>query len=233
MNKKINSIVAGIILSISMPFLNAQDCRLYFPDKVGGMREMKFYDQKNNLTSIGRQEILDKTVSGKDVSIKVRSTTYTAEDSEVYSAELDLLCENGIFKFDMKNFLDPNTMATYKEMGVEISGDNLAYPPDLKTGDALPDGNIKMVVKNNEITLLTITVAISGRTVDSREELTTDAGKFSCYKIKYNTMSKVGFITVNTSAVEWIAEGVGVVRNETYNKKGKLTGYSVLTKYNN
>jgi len=233
MNKMIKLIVAGIIISLLMPLLNAQDCRMYFPDKVGSMREMKFYDQKNKMTSIARQEILDKKVSGSDVTIKVKSTNYTAEESEVYSAELEFACEGGVFKFDMQNFLDPNTMSSYKEMGMEITGDNLAYPTNLKTGDVLPDGNIKMVVKNNEITLLTVTVTITGRKVEAKENVTTEAGTFSCYKIRYNTTSKVGFITVNTSVVEWIAEGVGVVRNETFNKKGKLTGYSVLTKFSN
>ena len=28
---------------------------------------------------------------------------------------------------------------------------------------------------------------------------------------------------------EWIAEGVGAVKSETYNKNGKLMGYSELT----
>jgi len=233
MNKMSNTIAAGMIMFLMMPFLNAQECKMYFPEKVGAVREMKFYDQKDKLTSIARQEILDKKVSGGDVKIKVKSTNYTAEDEEVYSAELELACEGGVFKFDMQNFLDPNTMSSYKEMGMEISGDNLAYPQNLKVGVTLPDGMIKMVVKNNEITLLTFTVTISGRKVEAKENITTEAGTFPCYKISYNTTSKMGFITVNTSTVEWIAEGVGVVRNESYNKKGKLTGYSVLTAFSN
>ena len=233
MNKMSNTIAAGMIMFLMMPFLNAQECKMYFPEKVGAVREMKFYDQKDKLTSIARQEILDKKVSGGDVKIKVKSTNYTAEDEEVYSAELELACEGGVFKFDMQNFLDPNTMSSYKEMGMEISGDNLAYPQNLKVGVTLPDGMIKMVVKNNEITLLTFTVTISGRKVEAKENITTEAGTFPCYKISYNTTSKMGFITVNTSTVECIAEGVGVVRNESYNKKGKLTGYSVLTAFSN
>jgi hypothetical protein len=36
---------------------------------------------------------------------------------------------------------------------------------------------------------------------------------------------------VNLKGVDYLAEGVGVVRAESYNKKGNLTGYSLLTAY--
>jgi hypothetical protein len=37
-------------------------------------------------------------------------------------------------------------------------------------------------------------------------------------------------MNIQTSAVEWIAEGVGIVKTESYNKKGKIESYQVLTK---
>lgn len=233
MNSKMNLFTLSIILMLLTQFLNAQDCRLYFPDKKGAIREMKSYDQKNKLTSVAKQEILDKKVSGNDVSITVRSTNFSADDKEVYTADLELVCENGVFKFDMKNFLDPNTMSAYKDMGLEITGDNLLYPSGFKVGDALPDGTITMKVKSNEMTVMNITLTISNRKVEGNETINTEAGTFPCYKITYDTTSKVGFISVNTSVAEWIAESVGVVRTESYNRKGRLIGYSVLTKYSN
>lgn len=35
--------------------------------------------------------------------------------------------------------------------------------------------------------------------------------------------------TVAAKSTEWIAKKVGIVRSETYDKNGKLTGYMVLT----
>jgi hypothetical protein len=37
--------------------------------------------------------------------------------------------------------------------------------------------------------------------------------------------------TVEMSTVEWIAENVGVIRSENYDKKGKMTGYTELSAY--
>ncbi|MBE0676829.1 MAG: hypothetical protein IH591_19395 [Bacteroidales bacterium] len=227
--KRIASSIITAALLLAGVTVKAQDCRLYFPDKVGATREMKFYDDKGKLTSVSRQEILDKTVTGKDVVIKVRSTTYDTSDQEVFGGDLEMMCEGGVFKFDMRSMIDPNTMATYKEMGMEITTDNILYPANLSAGEILPDGNLKMVVKSGQTTLMTITVTVSNRKVVATENITTEAGTFECYKLSYDSVVKMGFITISASAVEWIADGVGVVRSETFNKKGKSTGYSVLT----
>ena len=37
-------------------------------------------------------------------------------------------------------------------------------------------------------------------------------------------------IRIKNKSKEWYAEDVGMVRSETYNKRGKLMGYSELTK---
>jgi hypothetical protein len=205
---------------------------MYFPDEVGSTREMKFYDQRDRLSSISRQEILDKITSGSKTQVKVRTTSFDKDESEIHTGELEFICEDGIFTFDLKDYLDPASLAAYEEMGIEITADNLAYPARLVPGDQLPDGGIKMVVKSGSTTILTLTVDISNRKVEGTEEITTEAGTFKCYKITYDVTSKAGFITTNSTAIEWMADGVGMVRNETFNRRGRLTGYSVLTNLN-
>jgi hypothetical protein len=63
--------------------------------------------------------------------------------------------------------------------------------------------------------------------VDAIEDVTTPAGTFNCVKISYDIETKT-FMTMRASGIEWYAKDVGVVRSESYNGKGKLTGYSVL-----
>jgi hypothetical protein len=229
MKKSMFSLLLLILLSLFVIPVNSQDCRLFFPDKVGDTREMKHYDAKNKLASITTQEVIDKKVSGKDVEVKVKASSFDADNKELYTSELNLLCEDGVFKLDMRNLIDPATMAAYKDMTIDVTSDNLAYPSGMKPGESLPDGNIKMVVKSEQLTLITITVSVTNRKVSAIEHLTTEAGKFSCYKLSYDVNSKFGFISRSSSAVEWIAEGVGLVKSESYNKKGKLEGSSVLS----
>jgi hypothetical protein len=226
---RLTSIIFTISLTLLVSGISAQDCSLYFPERVGSFRELRSYDQRDKLSSINHQEILDKTVNGNDVTLKVKSTSYTDDEEMIHSAELELVCKDGVFVFDMKDFLDPNTMAQYEEMGIEITTDNLIYPGSLQAGNELPDSKITMEVKSGTTTLVTITVAMTNRTVEAIEDITTDAGTFSCYKISYDIASKVGFINSNSSAIEWVADGVGIVRSESYNRRGRLQGYSELT----
>jgi len=202
---------------------------MYFPDQIGTVREMKSYDQRDRLTSITRQEILDKTVSGNDVRVTVRTTSYDNDENEILTGDLEIICEDGVFSFDLRDYLDPNTLAAYEDMGIEITADNLLYPANMSAGDQLPDGELQMVVKSGQTTILTLVLTISDRTIEGIENITTDAGTFSSYKISYDISTKAGFITSSSSAVEWIADGVGLVRTETFNRRGRLTGYSVLT----
>ena len=221
--------LASLFLFMLSPLVNAQECPMYFPDQIGSVREMRSFDQRDRLTSITRQEILDKTVSGNDVRVKVRTTSFDNDENEILTGDLEIVCEDGVFSFDLRDYLDPNTLAAYDDMGIEITADNLLYPANMSAGDQLPDGELQMVVKSGQTTILTLVLNISDRKIDGIENITTDAGTFSSYKISYDISTKAGFITTSSSAVEWIADGVGLVRTETYNKRGRLTGYSVLT----
>lgn len=87
---------------------------------------------------------------------------------------------------------------------------------------------------DTNVGMSTMDFAIKNRTVAGQEEMTTPAGTFSCYKITYDMDMNVKVMgmgrTTNLTGTEWIAEGVGMVRNEQYDKNGKLNSYSVLTK---
>lgn len=219
----------GLFVFILLPETKAQECRLYFPDETGVIREMKSYDQRDRLQSVTRHEIIERVERGDDITLTVRASYLDEDEEEFYNVDLELVCEDGIFKFDMKNFLDPETMAGYEEMGIEVTADDLHYPARMNVGDNLPDASIEMVITSNGMTILTTTVSLTDRKVEAMENIETEAGVFNCYKISYNTGTKAGFINVSGSAVEWVADGVGTVRSENYNRRGRLTGYSVLT----
>ena len=77
-----------------------------------------------------------------------------------------------------------------------------------------------------------MTIYVTDRAVEARESLTTSAGTFDCIKITQKETTKM-IVKIQATSKEWYAENIGMVRSESYNKKGKLTGYSVLTKISN
>jgi len=210
-------------------FIFSQDCKIYFPDEVGTIREMSSYDKKDKFTGKTIQEILgmDKTASG--VSLDVKTIIYDADGNEFSNSEITLSCENGVFKMDMSDYLS-DMMESYQSMEVEMSGDNLTYPSNLSVGDELDDASINIDIINNGVKFMSMQVVISGRKVLAKEKVTTEAGTFDCYKIAYDMETITKIIKVKASGIDWMAEDVGVVKSESYNKKGKLNSYSLLTK---
>jgi hypothetical protein len=85
--------------------------------------------------------------------------------------------------------------------------------------------NIKLAPINMKMSVNT-----TNRQVEGRETVTTPAGTYDCVVISWDHESKMG-IKVSGSAKQWLAEGVGMVKQENYNKKGKLAGYMELTAF--
>jgi hypothetical protein len=172
---------------------------------------------------------VDKNESGGDISLKVETVIFDDKDDELSRSEVEVGCVDGVFKIDMSEYLSEMLQA-YQTMEVEMEGDNLEFPSNISPGDELPDGNINIKVSSSGVTVMNMDVIIQNRKVEGKEKVTTEAGTFDCYKISYETLSKTRMVSTSIKGIEWIAEGIGVVKSESYNRKGKLTAYSLLTR---
>jgi len=76
---------------------------------------------------------------------------------------------------------------------------------------------------------MTMSFHVVDRKVEAFESITTAAGTFECFKLSQTTKSKMMFMNLTLKSIDWIAEGIGSVRSESYTEKGKLEGYTVLT----
>ena len=122
-------------------------------------------------------------------------------------------------------------MEQYEGMEVEVSGTNLFIPNQLLEGQELPDSNMLMTVNMSPIKL-NLSVDIKNRRVAGSETVTTPAGTFDCVILSYDFATKMG-IKVSGSAKQWLAKGIGMVKQEDYNKKGKMISWSQLTAFSN
>jgi len=222
-------LIPFLTLVLSFPFVNGQDCDMYFPVTKGQVKEMSSFDQKDRLTGKSRQTVIESIQHSNSFEVTIFSEVLDAEDQLLYGSEISVACKDGIFYMDMDDLLAgmANTMG---DLEISIEGDNLGYPGKMTPGDRLQDGSVTLNIA--ESPMMNTTMTISNRIVEAIEDINTDAGTYSCYKISYDIETK-SIITLRGSAVEWIAKEIGVVRSESYNKKGKLTGYSVLTKFEN
>ena len=136
-------------------------------------------------------------------------------------------CKDNVFYIDMEKYLNQKQMEGFKGMEIKITTDDLIYPSNLSPGMTLKDGSISLEIGSG---LMNITIHIINRKVEAHENITTPAGTFKCYKISEDVKSKMGFVKVQLHNVVWIVKDIGTIRNESYNKKGKLTGVNELIK---
>jgi hypothetical protein len=77
-------------------------------------------------------------------------------------------------------------------------------------------------------------INITNRVVASQESVTTAAGTFNCYKItqdfKMENIVMGMTIPITMKSIEYYAAGTGMVKSQSFDKNGKLAGYTLLTK---
>jgi hypothetical protein len=207
-------------------------CKLFIPSKVGTELTYKNFDEKEKLQSTDFLKILDvKNVDG-GIEIAVHAWSKDKKDEIVFEKDLAYSCINGVFVFSMESMMDESMMEAYKDMEITLNQNNLQFPATLKVGETLPDGRMTMDIASNGMKIMTMSFDITDRKIVAEESVTTEAGTFTCFKMTSNLESKMAFMTINTSTIDWISYDIGTIRSEGYNKKGKLESVRELSAIN-
>lgn len=221
MKTKIILLVSFILISFSS--IAQDDCSTYYPFKEGAKFEITSFSKKGKKESVVNYEI----TSIKNNVATIKAKISDAKGKEVTTTEYNVTCGGNSISIDFKSLMNPDMFKQYKDMELDMTGTNIELPNHLEVGQTLKDANLKMTVNMSGIKM-NMTIDMINRKVDAKESVTTKAGTFDCFALSYNTEMKMG-MRMNFKIKEWVAKGVGVVKTETYNKKGKSMGYSELT----
>ncbi|WP_424962191.1 hypothetical protein [Ekhidna sp.] len=214
------------------PFAQCDDS--FFPFTEGVSFEQTAYDKK------GKQQgkSMSKVISVDGSSAVVKNVYFDKKGEEMADGEYTIICEGNTIKMDFNNFIPEGMLDQYGDAEVSVEGDFITIPDNLQAGQALPDGTGTITIKMTSSAAMNITMdmTITDRKVEKKETLDTPAGSFESFKITQTTIMKMNMMGMNktteTSAASWYTKGVGMVRNENYDKKGNLMGYTLLTSFN-
>lgn len=109
---------------------------------------------------------------------------------------------------------------------LKLKGDNsFTIKKHASASESIPDRTYSLIsnMLKNEIN-------ISGAAYMGEEKVSTTAGKFDCIKISYLKRTKIVLKTETVRVTEWYAEGIGLVKSESYNTKGEPDGKTILVK---
>lgn len=228
---KSKSIVFLVSLFFISQTISAQNCSTFFPFESGTKIEMTQYDKKGKISSRTQTTITDVVESGGQFEAVITSTVLDKKGKELNSGVYNVACKDDGYEIDVSNMLNPAMMQATYGMEVEVSGDALKFPNDLSVGKELEDGSAEIIVSSSGMKMMTMNFSLTNRKIVLEESVTTAAGKFDCYKLEYDFNMDIGFMSRTLKVVQWISEGVGVVKDETYNDKGVLDSSSELTKF--
>ncbi len=223
MKTKITILICAFIISLSAFSQNA--CKAYYPFEKGTKFEITNYNKKGKKEGAVKYEVTN--VDGNVATIKTE--IFDAKGKEITTTSYQITCEGNYISIDFKSLMNPDMFKQYKDMDMDITGTNIELPNDLQVGQSLKDANMNMAINMGGMKM-NMKIDMLNRTVDKKESITTPAGTFNCFALSYDSEMKMG-MKMKFKIKEWIAEGVGMVRNESYNKNGKLMGYSELTSF--
>lgn len=221
-----NSITAVLLtLFTSLIGLSQNDCSVFYPFEEGVNFTITSYGKKEKVAAIANY-----TVTNVVDNTAVISTSLKDDKGEVLNeGSFSIQCENEGVTMDMKSLLNPQMFDQFKDFDTEITGTGIVLPNTLTVGQELPDAAMNMKINMSGISM-NMEVEMTDRKVMGQEPVTTPAGTFDCYVITYTSNVKMGMNRTGSSK-QWIAKGVGMVKQEDYNKRGKVTSNSLLTAF--
>ena len=223
----LSTFVAFVFLAVSAM---AQDCS-YMQLRQGAMYTYNMFDAKDKSSGSVTYNVKDAQNKDGGVEATVHVQTKDEKGKDIHQSEARYVCNGEKFLVDMNAMLSGQQEA-FKNMEVKGDASFIEFPTELAEASTLPDGKMHLDVYSDGKLAGIIDLNVTERKVEAKETVTTPAGTYEAYRIKskMNTSLKIagiGFPT-ETNTVEWYAKGVGMVKQESYNKNGKKTSSIVL-----
>ncbi len=228
-------VLTVLIFSLFTFYTYAQDdCSKYYPMNEGASYEYTNYNKKEKVDGVTKYTITKVSTDGDATTATLNLDLSDKKGKEIYTTSYNFTCENNIVSIDYKSLFPAAMMKQYESMGMkmEISGNDIEVPNTLEVGKELKDANVTINMNMSGMNM-SVSVDMTNRKVLAKESITTIAGTYSCYVVSENTTSKTMGATIEMSSKLWLAEGVGMVKNETYKKNGDLMSRTELTKFSN
>ncbi|CAN0601858.1 unnamed protein product, partial [Ectocarpus sp. 12 AP-2014] len=215
-----------LLLTVCLGSLNmvAQtNCSRFYPMEEGTAFEYTMYNKKGKTDGISSYQVTTVENNGDSTTATMAISFTDNKGKDVYSSDYSFTCTGNMVSIDYQSLMPQQMLEQYGEMDVEmdISGTDLEIPNDLSVGQELEDANVTMKISMSGINMTT-TVDMTNRKVEKQESVTTPAGTFDCYVLYSDTESKVMMTKQSFPSRVWLAEGVGMVKQETYKKNGDV-----------
>lgn len=228
--KKLSALLTFSALALAFhPAPSGCDQIIFF--KEGTVTTMTSYNDDGKVTGSTKTTYTAVTKTPAGASVKASQEHFDKKGKPSTKNEFTIKCEKGVLNFDMRAMLNQQQSEQYKDFEMTMEGTNMEFPAVLTVGSTLKDADVKITMKTKDgmtMPMMNLAMKVTNRKVEAKENITTPAGTFECYKIAQDMEMKTMF-AMKMKSVEWFSYEAGAVRTESYKENGKFMGKTELT----
>ncbi len=222
------SVITFLLFTSSV--FTQNDCSKYYPFEEGITFQYTNFDKKGKLSgTIDYTTTNYRKEDGLEI-VTMKVNTKDKKGNKTVDFYYDISCDGNGISIDFKSLGNMGMLQQFEDMETEVTGTNVIIPNDLAVGLELPDSEMKMKISMAGMSM-NVDVITKDRKVIGEENVSTPAGAFNCFVLQTTTESNVMGKKMSYTTKSWIAEGVGMVKQESNDDNENLMNYSELTKF--
>ncbi|OWP65127.1 hypothetical protein CDA63_01875 [Hymenobacter amundsenii] len=187
---------------------------------------------RQRVVSLGTEQNKKETLTTATALLK--SGSYDERNRLLFLRDLTFRCRRDTAFTDGLAQLNPDQLSSFRDRIFTYSPTPLAWPNQPAVGSELPQGGISVDVRSSAVDIAQVYTTVRKRRVTGQEPVTTPAGTFECYKVEAEresgTIARADIkLRTTVRVIDYYVPGMGIVRSEVYDKKGKLEQVQLLT----
>lgn len=159
-------------------------------------------------------------------TVHYKSDFRKANGRQMYGGAVSLISDvsaGGDVSMDMSETLKSAFSNIFPKVKISSEGGVARVPGRMTAGESL--AAVRAVARAAGVEY---TMTVSGRHVEGRDTITTQAGTFPCVVVFEHKVEKAVGYNRETSSRTWYCLGLGMIRHDTYDKKMKLETTEIL-----
>ena len=192
----------------------------FYLQKEGVKLGYTITDKKGKVDGYSESKVVSVKSSGAQTAVTMQTMVKDKNGKDLLQNpfELSVTIENGTV------ILSPKALVGKIVEGLNINGEDLKLPVNLTTGAPLNDYSITMGIAG-----INTTTQVTGVKAVAEETIEVSGHRIPCVVVESTTSVKVLGIKRSSLQKTWYGRGIGIVKLETYDSKGKLESTQTLT----